>query len=76
MKDEEYESNLDGLEIQENLNIENGSKKQKNEDDLFKLKNIGTGESFDLRQHHIEEQINPDNCIVLKGVPWNTFWLV
>lgn len=74
MQDKEYEASQDFLEAPQVQNGKKDEKKPNSEEDAFKIKNIDTGESYDLRHQEVETKINPENCLVLKGVPWNTFW--
>lgn len=81
MKDEEYEANLELMENSKNLNQENQEKEEKEEktpkaeDNPFLIKNIETGETYDLRNDDTETKVNANNNdVVIKGVPWNTFW--
>jgi hypothetical protein len=74
MKDEEYENEnpIRKLEDQKEDPVE--PQKSITEDDLFKIKNIDTGESYDIRQDNIVDKVNPTQQVTLKGVPWNNFW--
>lgn len=76
MKDEEYEANLELMESSKNLNQEKEEKEEKKpeEDNPFLIKNLDTGEFYDMRSQDTETKVNSDNEVVLKGVPWNTFW--
>ena len=46
----------------------------KNQGDQYKIKNIDTGEAFDLRTEQEKPAVTPQNKVVIQGTPWNKFW--
>ncbi len=74
MKDEEYEENLESMETSKNIPQLKEEPKAKTDNDPFKIKNIDTGEVFDLKSQETEAKVNTNNDGMMKGVPWNTFW--
>jgi len=42
--------------------------------DQYTIKNIETGEAFDLRAEQEKPAITPQNKVVIQGTPWNKFW--
>jgi hypothetical protein len=77
MKDDEYENEnpIRKLEDQKEEPTEPlEPQKSFSEDDLFKIKNIDTGESFDIRHENLADKVNQSQQVTLKGVPWNNFW--
>jgi len=44
------------------------------DDAYFVIKNIDTGESFDLREKDVESKVIPENSIKIEGTPWQCFW--
>jgi len=74
MKDEEYEEGLEQMDTSKNLPLAKEEAKPKVENDPFKIKNIDTGEVYDLKSQETEAKVNTNNDGMMKGVPWNTFW--
>jgi len=44
------------------------------DDAYFFIKNIDTGESFDMREKGVESKVIPESGISIKGTPWQSFW--
>jgi len=51
-----------------------GTPRNQDGQDQYRIKNIDTGEAFDLRTEQEKPAITPQNKVVIQGTPWNKFW--
>ncbi len=74
MEDKDYEMQHPMYKLGEDIEeTPDGNEKLKPEDEIFRIKNIETGESYDLRENNIQEKLNPQQQTNLQGVPWNNY---